>query len=196
LKPTPEEQNLLRELGRGEQSALDSLFRLHYAYLCRAVYRVLPDSHRAEDLVQEVFLDLWRKRDRLQINQSVRAYLRRAAVNKTLNFIRDQKLAVADESQLPYDLRTDEAGAQQQLQVAELQAEIDQAIQGLPERCRIIFGLSRFEDMSNQAIADALGISVKTVENQMTKALRLLKVALARHLPLYWGAIVWLIAGM
>ncbi|RMF03073.1 MAG: RNA polymerase sigma-70 factor [Bacteroidetes bacterium] len=190
VKPTPEEQSLLQRLRQGEQAALDSLFRLHYGYLCQVVYRVLPDTHRAEDLVQEVFLDLWRKRERLLIEQSVQAYLRRAAVNKTLNYIRDQKLHLADESYLPYDLHTAEAGAQQQLQAAELQAEIDQAVGRLPERCRIVFSLSRFEGMSNQEIADALHISIKTVENQMTKALRMLKTALAQHLSLLWGCVL------
>jgi len=184
-----DDQHLLRALKNGQESALDQLFRLYYAYLCRAVYKILPDKHIAEDIVQEVFYELWRKRDRLQIKQSISAYLRRAAINKTLNHIRSRKTPVDDETFLPINLTNKTASAQQNLQADELEELINEAIDLLPERCRLIFTLSRHEEMSNKEIATHLGLSIKTVENQMTKALKLLKAALKPYL-LSWISIL------
>ena len=182
MATSTEEQQLLTALKKGQDSALDELFRTHYVYLCQVVYRVLPDRHLAEDLVQEVFYELWRKREKLQIKQSVRAYLRRAAVNKTLNYIRAQKMPVDDEAYLPLNLSNKQASAQQELQAEELQQLINEAIGLLPERCRLIFTLSRHEEMANKEIAAHLDLSIKTIENQMTKALKLLKGALSGYL--------------
>lgn len=180
------EDTLLRDLQNGKEAALDSLFRSHYTFLCQVVFRMIGDRNSAEDLVQEVFYEVWRKREQLQVRQTFRAYLKRAAVNRTLNYIRDQKLVVDDESAMPYDVATSEAGAIQQLEAEELQQHIKEAIGALPERCRIVFSLSRFEYLSNQKIAEELDISVKTVENQMTKALRFLREKLSPYL----GAII------
>lgn len=178
---------MLTDLQNGKESALDQLFREHYSYLCQTVFRVLPDRVLAEDLVQEVFYDLWRKRHKLNVQQSWRAYLRRAAINRTLNYIRDQKMIVDDESALPFNMSSKEADAGKLMEVDELKAEIAQAIEALPERCRLVFGLSRFELMSNKEIAQHLDISIKTVENQMTKALKLLRVRLSDHLLTLFG---------
>lgn len=178
----PPEEAVLAALNKGEEWALDNLFRAHYAFLCQAVFRVIGDRNLAEDLVQEVFYELWRKRATLKINQSLRAYLKRSAVNRTLNYIRDQRLVVDDESAMPFDLASDQVGAVQQLEADELQVQIEAAIGDLPERCRLVFGLSRFEEMSNKEIASHLDISVKTVENQMTKALRMLREKLSPYL--------------
>lgn len=188
LLTNPSEETVLAALNNGEEWALDNLFRAHYTYLCQAVFRVIGDRNLAEDLVQEVFYEVWRKRATLTINQSLRAYLKRAAVNRTLNYIRDQRLIVDDESAMPFDLASDQVGAVQQLEVEELQEQIEAAISDLPERCRLVFGLSRFEEMSNKEIAAHLDISVKTVENQMTKALRLLREKLTPYTMLLFFA--------
>ena len=178
---SPTEESVLAALAQGEEWALDNLFRAHYTYLCQAVFRVIGDRNLAEDLVQEVFYEVWRKRATLTINQSLRAYLKRAAVNRTLNYIRDQRLIVDDESAMPLEVASEQIGALQQLEAEELEVQIEGAIRDLPERCRLVFGLSRFEEMSNKEIAAHLEISVKTVENQMTKALRLLREKLTPY---------------
>ena len=195
LLQQPSEESLLSDLQNGKEEALDTLFRSHYTYLCQVVFRMIGDRNLAEDLVQEVFYELWRKRSQLNIRQSIRAYLKRSAVNRTLNYIRDQKLVVDDESSMPLDLATPEAGVEQQLEAEELQQEINLAISELPERCRIVFSLSRFEHLSNQQIADQLGISIKTVENQMTKALRYLREKLSPYIGLIiLGVFAWISA--
>ena len=168
---------LLQEDG---EKAIEWLFKEHYSYLCKAVYKVLPDANLVADLVQEVFFELWRRKDRIHINSSIKAYLRRTAVNKTLNYIRDQKVKFDDEEKLPV-LKSSEASISQELEARELQAFIDETIDQLPERCRLVFVLSRFEDMTYQEIADKLGISIKTVENQISKALKILRATLGER---------------
>ncbi|MEM6966056.1 MAG: RNA polymerase sigma-70 factor [Bacteroidota bacterium] len=170
------DQQLINSLQNGDDRAMDVLFRRYYSYICRAVFRVLKDSNLAEDIAQEVFLGLWKKRDNLNITTSVQAYLKRAAINKSLNYIRDQKIKFDDEEKMP-PLPNNQSTTQQQLEAEDLQQQINQAISELPEKCRLVFTLSRFEEMSYQEIADQLNISKKTVENQISKALKYLRAA-------------------
>ena len=129
--------------------------------MCQTAYRILPDEHLVEDLVQDVFLEVWKKRKTLTIKTAVSSYLRTATRNKTLNYIRDQKIdfRIAPPKE---DLKSKNTLAIQTLVADDLQQEIDAAIDGLPARCRLVFVLSRFEEMSYQEIADQLGISIKT----------------------------------
>lgn len=157
------------------------LFEAYYAYICKAVYKIIPDTVLVEDLAQEVFLELWRKRSQIHITTSLKAYLRRAAVNKALNYIRDNRVKLTNQERAP-EVRARQAGALQQMEADELQQVIDQAVDGLPDRCRIIFILSRFEGMTYHEIAEQLDISVKTVENQISKALRTLRDRLSPYL--------------
>jgi len=171
------DQQLITSLQKGDEQAMDILFRRHYSFICRAVYRVLKDSNLAEDIAQEVFLGLWKKRENLNITSSVQAYLKRAAINKSLNYIRDQKIKFDDEEKMP-TLSNNQSTTQQQLEAEDLQKQINEAIGSLPEKCRLVFTLSRFEEMSYQEIANELNISIKTVENQISKALKILRVLL------------------
>ncbi len=153
---------------------MEKMFRLYYPLVCSAITKILPDIHTAEDLAQDVFFEVWKKRGQLLINTSLGAYLRRAAINKTLNYIRDKKIRWDDEEKLG-GMESKSPSATEMMHGHDLQKAIDAAIDSLPERCRLVFTLSRFEEMTYQEIADSLGISIKTVENQMTKALKMLK---------------------
>jgi RNA polymerase sigma-70 factor, ECF subfamily len=177
------DNELLQMLLSDGEEAVGLIFRRHYAAVCRAAYHIIPAQETAEDLAQEVFYELWRKRDQLQIGTSLPAYLKRAAVNKALNHLRDKKSQWDDDSALP-SLPAREPGAQSRLETEELQALIDQYVGQLPEKCRLVFVLSRFEYLSHGEIAERLDISTKTVENQITKALRFLKEALSPYLKL------------
>ena len=172
--------NWTQKLRDNPAEAIDQLFREHYRFLCLAVYRIIPDRDTAEDLVQDVFVELWRKHRQLTVQQSMRAYLKRSAVNKALNYIRDRKIHLVDTPLNPIPAL--QPPVVQQLAAEELQQYIDAAIDRLPERCRLVFVLSRFEEMSYKEISDKLGISVKTVENQVSKALRLLRDQLGPYL--------------
>lgn len=174
------EQQWLSALRFGSEAALRQIFDRHYALLLSDIYRLIPDEATCEDLAQELFVDLWNKRQSLEIHSSLRAYLRRAAVNKAINHLKQARRNQWDEDaeleRVPdtSPLEIEKKEAQEQLE-----GELRAAIEALPEKCRLVFGLSRFEQMSHREIADQLGISVKTIENQITKALKILREALA-----------------
>ena len=183
------DNEILNLLTSDPDRAIDLLFRTYYAYICKSIYRIIPDQNITEDLAQDVFYEIWKKRNRFQIKTSLKAYLRRAGMNKALNYIRDKKIKWDDADALE-TMETNAPGSGEKLEAIELQKQIEKAINELPERCRIVFSLSRFEEMTYQQIADHLGISIKTVENQISKALKLLRVKLGSYLSvgvLFWG---------
>lgn len=181
-KPDIPEQQWLAALRAGDEGALRAIFDRHYPLLLTDIYRLIPDEDTCKDLAQEVLVDLWRKRAELDIHTSLRAYLRRAAVNRALNYIKTSKKIVLEE---PEERHFEADDSARQLQIKDRQENLEQAlaeaIERLPEKCRLVFTLSRFENLSHRAIAEKLGISVKTIENQITKAMRLLREALLKY---------------
>ena len=177
------ELNIIERLNNSDEGVIRVLFDEYYEYLCRSIYRVVPDASVSEDIVQEVFMELWKKRESIQITTSIKAYLRRSALNRSLNYLRKNKVKFEEEVEIP-DMGSYDSGGQADMEASELETRIHQIIDELPERCRIIFGMSRFEEMSYKEIAEALNISVKTVENQMGSALKFLRTELAEFLSL------------
>jgi RNA polymerase sigma-70 factor (ECF subfamily) len=174
------DQNFFELLPHNAELAFEGLFKSYFEELCQVAYRVLKDEHQAQDLVQEVFFELWKKRDQVQISTSLRAYLKRAVLNRTLNYLRDRRLSISDEP-LPEPPLPD-PDVLKMLGAAELQQVIDRAIDQLPEKCRLVFVLSRFDELSYREIATQLNISEKTVENQVSKALKFLRIQLEPYL--------------
>ncbi|MGB3548966.1 MAG: RNA polymerase sigma-70 factor [Saprospiraceae bacterium] len=172
------DEQLFAALSGGDPTALDELFRRHYADLCRVAYRLLQDGAAAEDVVQELFLRLWEKRESARPVSGVGAYLRRAVRNRSLNYLRDRKRIPTDDTEPP-DTGGGADTTLQPLLAAELQQRVDEAINRLPERCRLIYVLSRFEDLTHREIAEQLELSPKTVENQMGRAYKMLREYLA-----------------
>jgi RNA polymerase sigma-70 factor (ECF subfamily) len=172
---------LLERLRAGDQNAFDSLFRTHYAQLVRVAESMLHERGSAEETVQDVMLELWRRRESLNVETSIRAYLFRATRNRALNRIRHERVLHASEPELARQ------GFAQPADAGAIQNEIDgalrRALEDLPARCREVFELSRVHGLKYAEIADALGISVKTVEAQMGKALRMLRERLSAFLP-------------
>lgn len=174
-------RQLMTRLQAGDRSALRTLFEQEYSSVCSVIRRYTSDPGLMEDLAQEVFLRFWQKAPQLDVTSNLPAYLRRMAVNEALAYFRKKSRYQADE--LPAQLPGRTAGAaDEQLEADELSVAVTRAVNGLPERCRIIFQLSRYEEMSYREIAEQLGISIKTVENQMGKALRVLREELAPFL--------------
>ncbi len=184
------DQELLDLLRRNADKGIEQMFRQYYAYVCKVVYQVVTDTQVAEDIGQEVFFEMWRRKGQLVINTSLKAYLRRSAVNRTLNYLRDRKIKWDDEHELP-KLEDETPTSTQSLEAAELQQFIDEAIDQLPDKCRMVFMLSRHEELSYQEIAEHLNISVKTVENQISKALKHLRAVLKPYLS---GGLLFLVS--
>jgi RNA polymerase sigma-70 factor (ECF subfamily) len=183
----------LAALRNGDEKALRLIFDQHYALLMGDIYRILPDEDTCQDLAQEVFVELWRKRTELDIHTSLRAYLRRAAINRALNHLKTQRRTVLDDAETFSDYADDSSHdiALQEKQ-ENLETALHAAIEKLPEKCRMVFSLSRFENLSHKEIAEQLGISVKTIENQITKAMKMLRDALTVLAVLSPAVILWL----
>ncbi len=174
MNTTWTDDELIALLQQNSALAVERIFQKYYGFLVSIIYRYLHDGSLSEDIAQEVFLELWKKQDTIAVQISLKAYLKRAAVNKTLNFIRDNRISFDGEEELP-NLTAKMTPATEQLEADELRALISQLVDNLPDRCRMIFLLSRFEDMTHKEIAQKLDISVKTVENQISKALKILR---------------------
>lgn len=177
-----QEHQLVNRMQANDRAAFKSIFSGHYQDVCRTIHRYIVDPGLTEDLAQEVFVRLWQKREKLNITSNLAAYLRRMAVNEALAHLRKKTRFQADE--LPIHLPgLVAASADENLGANELQQRINGVVATLPDRCRLVFELSRYEELSNREIAEQLGISIKTVENQMTKALRTMREQLADYLP-------------
>lgn len=160
--------------------ALRALYSAFYRYVCTVVYKMTGDGSVAEDISQEVFLEVWKRRETLDVNTSLKGYLRMIAVNKTLNHIRTKKMNFEQEDAILHVPSTEDS-SQKILEGEDLQDAINAAVESLPERCRIIFGLSRYEEKTYREIAEDLDISIKTVENQMSKALKIVRNAVLEY---------------
>jgi RNA polymerase sigma-70 factor (ECF subfamily) len=177
-----DEADLLRRLSAGEPASFDTIFRAHYAHLVAFAQGLLRDRSAAEDAAQEVMLELWRRRSEVSITESLRAYLLRATRNRALNQLRHVNVQKRAEPYLASEDSVNAVGASE-LVGTELKSAIVAAIAELPPACREVFELSRGRGLRYAEIASTLGISVKTVESQMGKALRHLRSRLAAWLP-------------
>lgn len=162
------------------------MFRELYQPLCRYAYSFVSDHEEAEEIVQASFIGIWEKRQTIDIDTSLKAYLYRVVRNASLNVIKHGKVKqiYLEQSEFTAEKTTD--ATEQALITDELERKIFSAIQTLPEQCRLIFKLSRFEEMKYQEIANQLNISIKTVENQMGKALKIMREQLREYLPLIY----------
>jgi RNA polymerase sigma-70 factor (ECF subfamily) len=177
-----DERELLVRLRQGDDAAYEAIFRQWYAPLVATTTALLRDRGPAEEVIQDVLLELWRRRESITFETSLRAYLFQAARNRALNYIRRQRVEARGESTIAAGLPTPEP-ADSEARESELNVAIQAAIAGLPDRCREVFELSRVKGLKYSEIATELGISVKTVEAQMGKALRVMREKLAPWLP-------------
>ncbi len=167
-----DEQLLLLIQGK-EERGIDLLFKKYYKVCVMKAFNILADSHMAEDIVQELFSDFWSKSDHFSINQSLSSYLQRATFNRALNYIKSKKLNFEelDDRQNDFIDGSVEDGDLKE----DLLIQMEVLIEELPEKCRIVFSMAKFEQKTYAQIAEELDISIKTVENQISKALKFLK---------------------
>lgn len=176
------ERRLQERIRAGDESAFDTVFRSHYAHLVRMAESVVREQALAEEVAQEVMLELWRRRESLQIEQTFRAYLLRSTRNRALNQVRHQRV-VAREAAIAAIDSPSAPSAEDEMLGTELEQAVRAAIDGLPEKYREVFQLSRDQGLRYAEIAVTLDISVKTVEKRMGQALAELRERLQQWLP-------------
>jgi RNA polymerase sigma-70 factor (ECF subfamily) len=171
-------------LSKRDEAAFEQVFKTHYKRLHAYAFTMLKDEDDAEEMVQQVFFKLWERSEHLSFSGPIAAYLYRAVHNESLNFLKHQKVKTGHQLHVAYSMKNKSEQAHPRMIGKELENKFREALNELPEQCRTVFQLSRFEDMKYKDIADKLDISVKTVENHMGKALKLLRTKLVDFLPL------------
>jgi RNA polymerase sigma-70 factor (ECF subfamily) len=173
----PNERELQQRLQAGDEAAFDAIFRGHYPHLVRMAESVVRERALAEEISQDVMLELWRRRESLEVQQSLRSYLLRSTRNRALNHVRHERVvlreAAAASIELPFS-----APADAELLGSEFAIVVQKAIAALPERSREVFEMSRTQGLRYSEIASALDVSIKTVEKRMGQALAELRSAL------------------
>lgn len=170
------EAEILEGLKRGDEATYKSLFFTHFEPLTYYANKYLGDMDSAQDVVQEVFTYLFEHKESLLISESLKSFLYKSVSNRSLNVLKHENVKSRNHALIKQ--KGSEADEEDWMETAELEARILKLMDTLPPACSEIFKMSRLEHKSNQEIADALNISKRTVETQISKALKVLRSAL------------------
>lgn len=158
------------------------LFRAYYAELHRYAFTILKNNQLAEDIVQNVFLTLWQKRDGIQIGEKIGNYLYTTTYHLSLNHLRNQKVKKRYVAEAMNTVKLHDNSATEKIAASDLHTRIQAVVEKLPARCRAVFLKSRVEGKRYAEIATEMNISVKTVEAQIGKALKIFREELKDYL--------------
>lgn len=180
----------ISSLRKGEKKAYEEVYNEFFGILYHLCLQYLHNETVAEEIVQDTFLKLWEIRETLNDRINIRNFLYTITKNNCLNFLRNQKISLKHQENMKYlEMQFNYEALEKlgnYLQFEELRSKIDEAISRLPSEVIETFKLSRFEELSYREIADKQGISIKTVEARITKALRILRVELKDYLYLIY----------
>lgn len=179
----PPDDHLLRQVRDGNKKAFEALFHAYYSPLSQFACKFVDDADEAEEIVQDFFVALWEKRKALDKVNSPKSYLFSSIRNHCLNYIKHQKVRVLHQEHVKQTASLGDNSVEDYINGEELRGRIEESINSLPDRCREVFQLSRFRGLKYSEIAENMGISIKTVEVQMGKALKLLRGNLKDLLP-------------
>ncbi|MCX6120886.1 MAG: RNA polymerase sigma-70 factor [Ignavibacteriales bacterium] len=172
---TEEEKRLLERVRRGDTAAFEKIYRLYVKELCSFAAYYVKSFDAAEDIVQNLFLLLWERRETIRIEGFLKTYLFTSVRNLSLNFLKHQTIDRNSSDAYSKLFSLPSATPHEIAEHQELDVLITQALEKIPERCRIVFILSRYFNMKYTEIAEILEISMKTVDAQMVKAIKILR---------------------
>jgi RNA polymerase sigma-70 factor (ECF subfamily) len=169
------DSEIIRRIRRGDKGQFESLFRSSYISLVRYAKTLVKDHDTAEEIVQDLFFRLWQDKEKIKIESSLNGYLFRAVHNRCLHWIEHNKVVEKHSREAEYGETQWMENPSELIQYKELQAQIARILANLPERCGRIFCMNRFEGLKYAEIAEILSVSVKTVESNMGKALKVFR---------------------
>ena len=168
-----DDQQISNLLHKNEKEGFEALFHSYYPLVLKSAYYLTKSEAIAEDLSQDLFLRIWNNREKLQVVQNLKGYLLKSIKNSALDYLEKEK-----NTQMKLDnlkLEWKEIPETGNGEVSELKKQLEAVIADLPNQCRLVFSLNRFEGLSNQEISDYLGISKRTVETHISKALKIIR---------------------
>lgn len=178
-----QEIQICTRIRQGDKEAFESVFKAYYRYLCAYANQILNDRDLSEEVVQEMFFQLWQKHNSFEISTSLKSYLFRATHNSCLNHLKHNKVKEAYAQHILYVKGGADAAEEDAGNSSELQNAIARAVDKLPPERKKVFLMIRYEERKYKEVAEILGLSVKTVENQMGKAMQFLRESLKDYLP-------------
>ena len=178
-----DEKVLFENIKKGDIHSFETLFHHYYKFLCSFAVQYIHDPAIAEEIVQDFFLRFWEKKQQINIESSVKNYFFRSVKNLCLNYIQHQKIVERHSQTLFKESKFDESYDEVYIET-ELAAKIEESILSLPEKRREIFRLSREDGLKYHEIAKKMDISVKTVETQMSLAIKYLRNKLKDYLTI------------
>lgn len=187
------DKSVLSRLRNGDEKALQEIYTSQADMLLRTSFKLLGDLESSRDAVQETFLKFWENRYSINIHSNLQGYLTAILRYHIFRVLKDKKPSyfnsVSLESLLQSDQWKDAVSPEQLLFEKELLSKISSSVEQLPKNCRKVFIKSRYEQLKNKEIAAEMGIATKTVENQLTKALRILKLSIGISLLVFFKTI-------
>lgn len=172
------DQEIVGRIRKGDVDQFESLFRSSYAALVRYAKTIIKDQDTAEEIVQDLFFRLWKDKERIKIKSSLNGYLFRSVHNKCLHYIDHNRIVEQHAEEMSSRMSEKQETPSDIINYKELQAKIATVLERLPERCSTIFCMSRFEGLKYSEIAEKLSVSIKTVESNMSRALKEFRKAL------------------
>lgn len=172
------DEELLVLIKNGHEHAWELVYKKYWQQLYCSALAVLKDEQICEDIIQDIFMKLWTERDRLKIEISIPAYLKTCVRHEVYRKLRSGRVNedIFDEVYQKIAVGLDF----NDIEYKEMNGQINTIVERLPEKCRLVYKLSREEYLSNKQISEKLNISIKTVENHMTKALGFLKTTIGQ----------------
>lgn len=185
-----EEAFIKTGLSERNKVVFDFVFQYYYSSLCAFAESILKDEEAVEDIVQDLFVRLWLKADEIKIQGAIKNYLFSSVRNRCFDYLKHKKVKARSAQILLHTSEGEDITPETWLAESELREVIERSIETLAPRCQEVFRLSRFEGLKNQEIADKLGISKRTVELQISNALKVLRTDMKPYLPLFLLAVL------
>lgn len=181
---------LVSRLRNGDESALTDLYNKFWQALFISAFNIIKDKELCEDIIQDIFMNIWHNREKLEIRISLKGYMYACARYQVFNHIKKNKDRIQVELFDDLEKRFQYTTPETEMMHQELVLQINSIVETLPEKCQLVYKLSREEQLSHKEIAERLNISVKTVENHITKALHSIKSSMGSSISM--AMVIWI----
>lgn len=175
------EEEWLEQLAADDRKAYEMIFKAYYQSVYASALRMTKNGNSAKEVCREVFGELWENKKQLKISTSLKAYLHEGVMNKSLNILKSRNKEAEKNLENMSEMTSKDIVSLEVTEYRQLNTQIEARINRLPERCRQIFVLSRYEGKKYKEVAELLEISVETVESQILKALKTLRIVVKTY---------------